>query len=165
VNVDLAQLFTPSLSIVEIFIRGSIMYLALFAMLRLTRGRYAGGLSMADLLVIVLIADAAQNALAGDYTSITDGLVLVGTIVGWAYAIDWLSYHSRRIGRLIHPPPLLLVEDGKPLRNNLRGELITMDELMTYLRAEGLENVSQAKRVFVEGNGSITVIAKEGQGN
>src|SRR6188474_337996 len=86
VNVDLAQLFTPSLSIVEIFIRGSIMYLALFAMLRLTRGRYAGGLSMADLLVIVLIADAAQNALAGDYTSITDGLVLVGTIVGWAYA-------------------------------------------------------------------------------
>ena len=53
-------------------------------MLRFTGGRAPAAISITDLLVLVLIADAAQNALAGEYKSITDGLLLVGTIIGWA---------------------------------------------------------------------------------
>ena len=72
--------------------RGSLMYLVLFLLLRvLIRRRWA--LSMTDLLLIVLIADAAQNGMAGEYRSISEGVVLCGTIVGWSLLLDWLAFH------------------------------------------------------------------------
>jgi hypothetical protein len=57
-----------------------------------TLKREAGGVGITDMLVIVLLADAAQNAMAGEYKSISDGLVLVSTIIFWSYALDWLGY-------------------------------------------------------------------------
>ena len=82
---------TPPL---EIVIRGTVVYLALYFMLRVVLQRQSGTTGIADLLVIVLIADAAQNAMADDCTSVTDGLILVATIVGWSYLLDFLSYRS-----------------------------------------------------------------------
>ena len=68
------------------------MYLALFAILRFIGRRQAGHFGPADLLVIVLIADAAQNGLGKDYQSVTEGIVLVATIVAWEYAFDWAAW-------------------------------------------------------------------------
>ena len=161
-NIDLAALFVPTTPPLEIFIRGTVTYLALFAMLRATRRRHAGAFGITDLLVLVLIADAAQNAMAGEYTAITDGLLLVAVIVGWALALDWLGYHYKPIQNLVHPPPLPLVENGQLLRQNMRSELVTLDELMTHVRAAGLEDVGQVKRAFVEGNGEVTIIPMDG---
>ena len=160
-NVDLAQVFLPDTPLLEIFIRGTVMYLALFVLMRLTR-RQAGALGITDLLVIVLIADAAQNAMAGEYNAIADGLLLVATIVAWAFALDWLGYHFDSIGRLVHPAPLPLVENGRLLRQNMRSQLVTLDELMTYLRAQGVDDIKDVKRAYVEGNGNISVIQKDG---
>ena len=80
-DIDWAGLFMPTTPALEIIVRGSVMYLALFAMLRFILRRETGSLGITDLLVIVLIADAAQNGMAGNYTSITDGLLLVITII------------------------------------------------------------------------------------
>jgi uncharacterized membrane protein YcaP (DUF421 family) len=162
VNVDLGSLFLPDTPPLEIFIRGSITYLALFLLLRLSR-RQHGTLNVADILLIVLIADAAQNAMAGSYTSITDGLLLVATIAGWALALDWLGYRFGFVERLVHPAPLTLIENGKVLRRNMRRELVTMDELMSHLREQGIDDVSRVKRAYVEGDGNISVIEKDGQ--
>ena len=60
----------------------------MFALLRFVLKREAGTLAITDLLVVVLIADAAQNAMADDYRSVPDGLLLVATIVFWSYALD-----------------------------------------------------------------------------
>src|SRR5688572_15654883 len=81
-NLDWHTMFVPSQPVLETMIRGSIMYLAIFALLRVFR-RQAGSLGPADLLVLLLVADASQNAMASEYRSITDGLILVATIVGW----------------------------------------------------------------------------------
>jgi uncharacterized membrane protein YcaP (DUF421 family) len=62
---------------------------------------------MTDLLLIALLADASQNALAGEYKSLPDGIILVGTIIWWNYALDWLSFKASWFDRLIEPPPLL----------------------------------------------------------
>ena len=75
-------------------VRGTAAYLFLFVLLRLTK-RQTGSLSVSDLLVLVLIADAAQNAMAGDYKSLPDGLILVSAIVFWSFALDWLGYGCR----------------------------------------------------------------------
>jgi uncharacterized membrane protein YcaP (DUF421 family) len=63
---------------------------------------------MADILV-VLIADAAQNGMSGDYRSITEAFILVGTIIGWTLLIDWLSFRIPALHGWLQPPPLLLI--------------------------------------------------------
>ena len=90
-QIDWKSVFIPSLHIAEIILRGTIVYLFLFVLLRMLR-RGAGAIGISDLLVVVLIADAAQNAMASEYKSITEGLILVTTIVGWDYFLDWLGY-------------------------------------------------------------------------
>src|SRR5689334_18120198 len=103
--VDWHGMFVPSASLLELVIRGSLIYLLIVAGFRIFR-RDAGSLSVSDLLVVVLIADAAQNGMAGEYKSITEGVVIVSTIFIWNYCLDWLSFRSRFIYWLLHPPPL-----------------------------------------------------------
>ena len=83
-QIDFRSIFVPSLHLAEVVLRGTIVYLFLFIVLRVLR-REAGAVSIADLLVVVLIADAAQNAMASEYKSITEGAVLIGTIASWDY--------------------------------------------------------------------------------
>src|SRR5215212_4428035 len=112
-DVDWEHILLPDTPLLEIFLRGSVMYLSLFLLLRFVLKRQAGTVGITDLLVVVLIADAAQNAMGDDYKSVPDGIVLVCTIIFWNYALDWLGYHSPFVGRLVHPPPLELVRNGR----------------------------------------------------
>jgi uncharacterized membrane protein YcaP (DUF421 family) len=162
-TVDWEKLFIPSTPLLEIFLRGSLVYLALFLMLRFVLKRESGTLGITDLLVVVLLADAAQNAMADDYRAIPDGLLLVATIVFWAYALDWMGYRFPRIRRLVHPQPLKLVEDGKMILRNLRKEFISEEELFTTLREQGVEDISRVRHAYMEGDGRISVITIEEQ--
>lgn len=161
--VNWAAVFVPTQPLLETVLRGSLMYLALFALLRFILKRQAGTVGVTDLLVVVLIADAAQNALAADYRSVPDGILLVGTIIFWNFALEWLGFHYPAIGRFIHPPPLELIRDGKALRRNMRKELITMDELMSQLREQGVSDIADVKTARMEGDGHISVVKKEGE--
>jgi uncharacterized membrane protein YcaP (DUF421 family) len=156
-QVDWKSAFVPTVSIAEIILRGTLVYLLLFVLLRLLR-RESGAIGITDLLVVVLIADAAQNAMASEYKSITEGIILVGTIVFWNYALDWLGYRFPRFGRLIKPAPLPLVRNGRMLRHNMRQEMITEEELMGRLREQGVEDVAEVKKCYLEGDGQISVI-------
>jgi uncharacterized membrane protein YcaP (DUF421 family) len=160
-GISADELFLPESSFVELFIRGSVMYLALFFLFRLVLKRQAGGLGVSDVLLVVLVADAAANGMAGDYTSIPEGLVVVGTIVAWSFALDWAGYHFRPMQRLIVPGPLPLVRDGRLLRRNMRQELITEGELMASLRQQGVEHLEDVHSAFMEGDGTISVITRE----
>jgi uncharacterized membrane protein YcaP (DUF421 family) len=144
----------------EIILRGTIVYLFLFGLLRILR-RGAGTIGISDLLVVVLIADAAQNAMASEYKSITEGLILVATIVFWDYFLDWLGYRFPSVRRLVRPSPLSLIKDGRIQRRNLRREMITEEELIEQLREHGVESVDQVKESYIEGDGHISVIAKD----
>jgi uncharacterized membrane protein YcaP (DUF421 family) len=155
--VDWSQVFVPSGSLLEIIVRGSVIYLCVFAFMRVMR-RDAGHLSRADLLFVTLVSDAAQNGMAGEYRSVTEGLVLIGTILGWNFGLDWLAFHLPFVRRLLEPAPLLLIRDGRLLRRNMRAELVTREELFAHLREAGLEGPAQVKRCYVESEGQFTVI-------
>lgn len=152
----------PSVPAVELVLRGSLVYLALFTLLRLVLKRVAGTFSLGDLLMIVLLADAAQNAMSAGYTSVTDGLILVATIIFWSYALDWLGHRFPRFEKLLHPPPLPLVRDGRMLARNMRRELITVDELMSHLREQGIKDLREVRSAFMEGDGRISVVKDDG---
>lgn len=143
----------------ELVIRGSVMYLAIFAILRVWR-RGAVGPSTPDVLLIVVIADAAQNGLAGQYQSVPEGIALVLVIVAWSVVLDMLAYRFPRLGRLVEPAPTLLVKEGAVLRKHLRQNLITRDELMTAVHEAGIEELSDVRSAYLEGDGSITVVPR-----
>jgi uncharacterized membrane protein YcaP (DUF421 family) len=156
----LADLFSLTLPPWEIMLRGTVLYLALFLLFRFVARRNFTPLGITDLLLVVLIADASQNAMAGEYKSISDGLLLVATLSFWDLLIDWLSFRFPRFARFAEPPPLLLIRDGTILHRNLRREFITREELQAKLRGEGLENADEVKRAFLESSGEITVIKR-----
>jgi uncharacterized membrane protein YcaP (DUF421 family) len=143
-------------------VRGSVIYLALFFLLRVLLKRESGSTGVTDLLVIVLIADAAQNGMSDGYTSITDGVLLVAVIIGWAYLLDLLSYRWAAVARIIQPGSLVLVRDGRMLRRNMRRELITEDELYSQLRQQGVEDLTDVKEVRMESQGQFSVITRAG---
>lgn len=160
-SVDWARLFVPSGSLVEIVVRGTFLYIALLAMLRLMPRREVGSVGVSDLLVLVLLADAAQNAMAGDYDSITEGVVLVATILFWAWLVDLLD-HRFPDWHLKARGPLIVLRDGRFLERNMDREKITMDELMSQLRQHGIEDPAVVKRAYVEGDGRISIIKRDG---
>ena len=162
--MDWAGLFVPGGSILELIVRGTVLYLALFVMLRLLPRRQLGSLGVSDVLVIVLIADAAQNGLAGEYTSITEGIVLVATILFWDYAIDFVDHRFPEL-HLNTSPPKLLVENGRMFKRNMERENMSEDDLMSQLRQHGIEHLRDVKRAYAEGEGHISVIRARNQGD
>jgi len=123
--------------------------------------RGAGTIGISDLLVIVLIADAAQNAMASEYKSITEGLILVTTIVSWDYFLDWLGYRFPAVRHLLRPAPSLLIKDGRVQRANLRREMITEEELIQQLREQGIQKIQEVKESYIEGDGRVNVITED----
>lgn len=155
------KLLRPETPLWEIVLRGSAIYLAIFFLLRVLLKRESGSTGVTDLLVIVLIADAAQNGMAADYTSIADGILLVAVIIGWAYLLDALAYRWPLAARIIHPRSLLLVRDGRILHHNLRRELITEEELYAQLRQHGVERLDEVKEARMEAQGHFSVITRD----
>lgn len=151
-------LFAFNVSPLELMLRGSVVYWFLFLVFRFVLRRDAGSMGIADILLLVLIADASQNAMAGGYDTVAEGLVLVGTIAGWNWAMDWLSFRYNSVRRFTEPPPLVLVRRGRILARNLRREYVTVPELMAGLREHGIDKLSQVKMARMEADGGITVI-------
>lgn len=160
-GIDLGKVFGPDVNLLEIVLRGVLMYVAIFVLLRvLMRGRT--GASLADLLVLVIIADAAQNAISAGYQSFTAGLVLVTTIIGCSTALDWLAHRMPAIDRFVNPERKPLIVNGRILRKTLDQEWITESELMSQLRLNGVEELSKVKAAYLEPTGEISVIKAEG---
>ena len=157
-NLDWGTMFIPHVPLLETILRGTVVYISIYILLRVVLKREAGTISISDLLVITLLADAAQNAMASDYKSITDGLLLVSVIIFWSFALDWLGFHSKFFQKLLKNPPLLLVKDGQMIRRNMRKEFITDEELTTALHQQGLEDLKKVKKAFIEPNGRISII-------
>lgn len=155
-TVDWYQLFVPSGSSAELVIRGTVVYLFLWALLRFVLTREAGMMNRTDLLFIVMIADAVQNGMAGEYRSITESLVLAGTLAFWDHFLDWLSYKSKAAAKIIRGDPLPLIKEGTPNRRNLQKQLITMDELQSQMRENGLTDLAQIKMACLEPEGKIS---------
>jgi uncharacterized membrane protein YcaP (DUF421 family) len=158
-NMDWRSMFVPTESILEVIVRGTIMFFGMYILLRVFR-RQSGSVGIADLLVIVVIADAAQNGMAGDSKSITEALILIGTIVVWDWFFDWLGFKSQLFGRILQPPELLLIKNGKMIKKNLDQEFITEEELLAQLREQGIEDIGCVRKCFLESNGHFSVLTE-----
>lgn len=154
------ELLVPTHSLLDLFLRATTMYIGIFCLFRIILKRQSGNMSTPDLLLIVLISEASQNAISSDYKSVPEGIVLILTLAFWNFAFDWMEYHFTWFARFVRPKPLPLIEDGKVLRRNLRQEFVTMEELEANLRAHGLLSPSEVAKAFMEADGKVSVIKR-----
>ena len=159
--MELSEIFRVSVSPWELIIRGTAMYLFLFLIFRVVVRRRVGSVGMADLLVLVIIADAAQNGMSGEYRSVTEGAILVCTIIAWNVLADWATYKSEFMQKLLEPPPLLLIDHGRLLHRHLRMEFLSEAELRSKLREHGVTDYREVDKAFMESDGQISVIKRE----
>jgi uncharacterized membrane protein YcaP (DUF421 family) len=161
--IDWSNLFGFSVSPAEMVIRGTVIYWFIFLLFRFVLRRDIGAIGIADVMLVVLIADAASNGMSGGYDSLTDGCILIATIAGWNYLLDWASFHFPKVRRLVEPPPLALIRDGKLQRKAMRQELISSSEIETKLREHGVEKIEDIKIAYLEDDGEISVLRRDGQ--
>lgn len=156
--MDFSNLFAIHVSPMELVLRATLMYWFLLLIFRFVLRRDPGSLGVADILLVVIIADASQNAMSGGYSTMTEGFLLIGTLVFWNYALDWAAYRWPAVHKLTDPPPIQLIRAGEPLLRNMRKEFVTRDDLDAQLRQAGIDDIRQVRAAYLEGDGKFSIL-------
>lgn len=141
----------------ELLLRGSVVYFVLFVLFRLSGKRQAGQMTPFDLLLLLIISNAVQNAMVGADTSIIGGLLVAAVLIVWNQLLGWLTSRSRRIEDLLEGRPVVLVHNGHVFEDELRRNRMSIEELRGALRSEGCFDLSDAAFAILETNGHVSV--------
>lgn len=157
---DWGEIFAIHTPIAELMVRSVVLYLGILVLMRILPRRSGGEVARMDLIFMLLIAQGAAGAF-GDYTSVTEGMVVILTLVSLDYLLNMLSFRFPAIERLVSAPPVEVVRDGVRNRPNLKREFITEEELASYLRQNGITDISQVKLAVIEGKGKVSIITQD----
>jgi uncharacterized membrane protein YcaP (DUF421 family) len=150
-----------SMSPLEIAVRGTLMYWFLFCIFRFVLRRDTASAGITDILFVVLLGDAAQNAMIGAGQTVADGVALILTLVFWNYLFDYLGFHFELVARFTEAPRVTLIRHGHLQGRNMRREHLTEQEIRTRLRVAGVENVADVKAMYLESDGSVSVLKRK----
>lgn len=148
----------PWHTLLDVALRTSVVYVALLVGLRLTGTRQLGQMSTFDLVLLLIIANAVQNAMVGPDTSLAGGLVAAGVLIGWHRVVDWLRLRSRGFARVLAGEGIMLIHNGKILDAHCRRAGVTRDELQQALREHGVASVHDVMVAVLEPDGAISVV-------
>jgi uncharacterized membrane protein YcaP (DUF421 family) len=147
--------------LLDIAIRTGVVYLALLVGLRLTGKRQVGQMTPFDLLLLLLLANAVQNAMTGPDTTLWGGLVAAGTLFTLNMGVAWVARRSRRVERLVEGTPTLLIRHGRAIPENLAREGISHEELLRSLREHGVAGVDEVRTAILEVDGTVSVLRED----
>ena len=145
-------------TLLDVALRTSVVYFALLIGLRLTGTRQLGQMSTFDLVLLLIIANAVQNAMVGPDTSLAGGLVAAGVLIGWHRVIDWWRLRSRGVSKLLAGEGIMLIHAGRILDEHCVRAGITHDELRQALREHGVASVQDVMLAVLEPDGAISVV-------
>jgi uncharacterized membrane protein YcaP (DUF421 family) len=148
---------------VEIMARTALVYVAVLVGLRLAGKRELGQMTVFDLVVVLLIANAVQNAMTGPDFSVQGGLIAAGILLVLNRGVSLLLVHNELWGRLLEGMPSVLVQDGSFLEPRLRKEGIERAQIEMAMREHGIDDVAQVKLAVLETDGSISIVPASAQ--
>jgi uncharacterized membrane protein YcaP (DUF421 family) len=148
----------PWHTLLDVALRTSIVYLALLAGLRLTGTRQLGQMGTFDLVLLLIISNAVQNAMVGPDTSLAGGLVAAGVLIGWHRVIDWWRLRSRGFAKVLAGEGIMLIHNGEILLEHMVRAGITRDELVQALREHGVASPHDVMLAVLEPDGAISVV-------
>jgi uncharacterized membrane protein YcaP (DUF421 family) len=151
------SMWIPQVDVAELIIRGVIVYLALFLLLRFIGKKHVGELSPFDLVVLLIISETVDGSLIGDDRSLTGGLISAATLVAVVQLVGYLTWRSRTIEKIVDGVPQILVRHGQIRNQLLDQEQVTRAELLEALRREGCSALTNVRFAILETDGSITM--------
>lgn len=154
-------MFQPKTSLLEVALRVVLVYVFLLVVLRLQGKKEFAQLEPMDLLIMLILSETVSPALTNDDTSLPVAFVAAGTLAGLTVLTSYLTFRFRKLEKLIHGEPTVLIKDGKVDEKILHQERMTSQQLHTVLHQEGLKAVQDVEKAVVEPSGDITIIKKE----
>jgi len=155
------DMFALGLPMMEKMLRPMIIYGFLVVGLRLAGKRQLAQLNPFDLVVLMTLANTVQNAIIGNDTSVTGGIVGAGTLLLINYAVIRFLYSHRKLDHLIEGRPDVLIENGRVLKERLKEELITLEELKAAAHRQGFASFAEVERAVLEPGGTMSFFEKE----
>lgn len=155
------DLFALAMPWWEFILRAVVVYVVVLGMVRLSGKRALGQITPFDVLLIVLLGNAVQNALLGTDTSLGGGLLLAATLILLNYGVGWVSTRNRRIERLVEGEPVVIARDGRLFDTVLRREQVTRADFEAAMRQQGCLGVEDVELALLEINGHITIIPRK----
>ncbi|WP_027377168.1 DUF421 domain-containing protein [Kaistella palustris] len=146
--------------LLEISIRSLAVYLFMIFALRIFGKNQLSQLNAADVILLLLISNAVQNAMVGPDTSLQGGLVAAGILFVANMVLKKLMFRSKKIQNLIEAQPEILVKDGIVDLQLMKKAEITVDELIETIHEHGLENVENVRLAILEFDGNISIISE-----
>lgn len=145
---------------IEKIVRPIFIYAILIVLLRLFGKRELAQLNPFDLVVLLTLSNTVQNAIIGDDTSLSGGIVGAITLLAINYVVALLKYQSPKIERVIEGSAVCVIDDGKLKKSVLRRELLTREDLDILAHREGFESADDIQRCVLDPNGSFLVDGK-----
>ena len=153
-------MFSMSVPWWEFVLRGVTVYLFLLVFLRLTGKRQTGQYEPFDLILLLILSNAVQNAMNAGDNSLLGGLVSASTLMLCHAALARLAFHFPRVGYWVDGKAQVLIDQGKIDQNLMRQELLTREDVEAALRAGGCLHAHEVERATIETNGQITVVLR-----
>lgn len=158
--------FDTWFGLLRVVIVGPLAYVALILFLRASGKRTLTKLNAFDLVVTVALGSTLSSIILTKSVSLLEGVLALATLIGLQYLITWSSVRSPRVRALVKAEPTLLARDGRLVEGAMRRQRMTRDDVLSALRSEGLDDLSQAAAVVLETDGSISVLkALSGRGD
>jgi uncharacterized membrane protein YcaP (DUF421 family) len=151
-------MFTPGTPLLEIALRTALVYLAILIGLRVAGKREIGQMTVFDLVVLLLIANAVQNAMVGPDTSLLGGVLAAAVLLVMNALVAQLRLRVPGLRRFVEGTPTLLVLHGEVIQEHLRQEGLDQETLETALREHGVADVTEVEMAVLEIDGSISVV-------
>jgi uncharacterized membrane protein YcaP (DUF421 family) len=150
-------------SYVQIALSSLAVYLFIIVAFRIMGKKEISQLSVVDLVFILLISNAVQNAMVGSNTSLSGGLVAAASLFAANYLFKQILFRFPKLGGFIQGEALVLIYDGKLLQANVAKARIPTDEIMEALREHGVSRIGEVDLAVLEADGNISVLSNEYQ--
>ena len=144
----------------DTIVRAAAIYVFLVVLFRVTGRRTLAQITTFDLVLLLIISEATQQALLGNDFSITNALLVILALIGLDLLFQKLSMRWRLVDRWLNNLPLVLLRDGEVIDDRARRSGFQEGEILEQARAQGLERLEQIKYAVLERDGSISIIPK-----
>lgn len=148
----------------SVIIRAAIIYLVVFVILRVAGKRTLGEMTSFDLVLLLIISEATQNAMLDDDHSLMGGAMAIATLVFMDIMVSLLTDKYKTLDNLVNGVAVIILEDGKPLTDRMIKSRVQVNDILEAARKlHGLESLEQIKYAVLEKDGSISIIPKHPQ--
>jgi uncharacterized membrane protein YcaP (DUF421 family) len=144
----------------DIVLRAAVVYIVIYALIRVLGRRELSKMEPFDLIILVVIADLVQQGVTQQDYSVTGAVLAIATIGVLVVLTSFVSFRVPRARPFLNGRPVVLVEEGKPIEDNMRRERITLEELAAQARLQGIDSISRVQWAVMETSGSVSFIRK-----